>query len=250
MSENEINQIAKNSIKKQKIKEIELRKYYMELFIPESELNPYLKNYISQLGFKNMNEFNEFAKKNKINTKQINEKVTIELLWNQLIYKKFYKNVKVDKKLIKDEILKKTTQNEYLLSEIIFSINNNSEFEEKLKKIKNEIKIKGFENSALTNSISESSKDGGNIGWIKETSLSKKIKMILSKMEVNSISDPIKIPSGFLILKINDMRNVKIKLDIDEELDFAVRSKTNKQLNQFSNIYLNKISKNLIIHEL
>ena len=74
--------------------------------------------------------------------------------------------------------------------------------------------------------------------------------MILSKMEVNSISDPIKIPSGFLILKINDMRNVKIKLDIDEELDFAVRSKTNKQLNQFSNIYLNKISKNLIIHEL
>lgn len=250
LSENEINQIAKNSIKKQKIKEIELRKYYMELFIPESELNPYLKNYISQLGFKNMNEFNEFAKKNKINTKQINEKVTIELLWNQLIYKKFYKNVKVDKKLIKDEILKKTTQNEYLLSEIIFSINNNSEFEEKLKKIKNEIKIKGFENSALTNSISESSKDGGNIGWIKETSLSKKIKMILSKMEVNSISDPIKIPSGFLILKINDMRNVKIKLDIDEELDFAVRSKTNKQLNQFSNIYLNKISKNLIIHEL
>ena len=69
-------------------------------------------------------------------------------------------------------------------------------------------------------------------------------------MDVNSISDPIKIPGGFLILKINDIREVENKLNIDEELDFAIKSKTNKQLEQFSNIYFNKISKDLIINEL
>ncbi len=250
LSKNEIIQIASSSIKKQKIKEIELKKYYKEIFIPDNELNPYLKNYLNKLGFEDIKNFNNYSKKNKLNIKLIRKKISIELLWNQLIYKKFYKNVKIDKETIKNEILKKTKQNEYLLSEIIFPIDNKKEFEEKFRKIKKDIKSIGFENSALRNSISDSSKDGGNIGWVKETSLSKNIKIILSKMRIKSVSDPIKIPSGFLILKINDIRQVEINLNIDKELDFAIRSKTNKQLNQFSNIYLNKISKDLIIHEL
>ena len=250
LSKDEIIQIASSSIKKQKIKEIELKKYYKEIFIPDDELNPYLKNYLNKLGFENIENFNKYAKKNKININLIREKISIELLWNQLIYKKFYKNVKIDKETIKKEIIKKTKQKEYLLSEIIFSIENKKELEEKLKKIKNDIDSLGFENSALRNSISDSSKDSGKIGWVKETSLSNKIKTILNKMEIDSISDPIKIPNGFLILKINDIKLVDIKLNIDEELDFAIRSKTNKQLNQLSNIYLKKVSKDLIIHGL
>jgi len=250
LSKNEIIQIASRSIKRQKIKEIELKKYYKEILIPDNELNPYLKNYLNKLGFENIENFNNYSKKNKLNIKLIKEKISIELLWNQLVYKKFYKNVKIDKETIKNEILKRTNQNEYLLSEIIFSIDNKDEFEEKFKKIKNDINSIGFKNSALRNSISDSSKDGGYIGWVKETSLSKKIKIILNKLKIKSVSDPIKIPSGFLILKIDDIRQVKINLNIDKELDFAIRSKTKKQLDQFSNIYLNKISKDLIIHEL
>ena len=137
-----------------------------------------------------------------------------------------------------------------MLSEIIFSIENKKELDKKLKKIKNDIDSLGFENSALRNSISDSSKDNGKIGWVKETSLSNKIKMILNQMEIDGISDPIKIPNGFLILKINDIKQVDIKLNIDEELDFAIRSKTNKQLNQLSDIYLKKVSKDLVIHGL
>ncbi len=250
LDNNEINQIAKNSIKKQKIREIELEKYYKEISIPEDKLNPYFKNYLIKLGFENVDKFNQFAKKNNLNINLIKEKITIELLWNQLVYNKFNKNIKIDKKMIKKEILKKTKQNEYLLSEIIFRIENKKELNEKFEKIKNEIKIKGFENSALRNSISDSSKDGGKIGWVKETSLSNKIRIILNKMDINSISDPIKVPGGFLILKINDIREVENKLDIDKEIDFAIKSKTNKQLDQFSNIYFNKISKDLIINEL
>ena len=250
LNNDEINQIAKNSIKKQKIREIELEKYYKEISIPEDKLNPYFKNYLIKLGFENVDKFNQFAKKNNLNINLIKEKITIELLWNQLVYNKFNKNIKIDKKMIKKEILKKTKQNEYLLSEIIFRIENKKELNEKFKKIKNEIKIKGFESAALRNSISDSSKDGGKIGWVKETSLSNKIKIILNKMDVNSISDPIKVPGGFLILKINDIKEVENKLDIDKELDFVIKSKTNKQLDQFSNIYFNKISKDLIINEL
>ena len=94
LSKDEIIQIASSSIKKQKIKEIELKKYYKEIFIPDDELNPYLKNYLNKLGFENIENFNKYAKKNKIKINLIREKISIELLWNQLIYKKFYKNVK------------------------------------------------------------------------------------------------------------------------------------------------------------
>ncbi len=250
LSKNEINQIAKNSLTKQKIKETELERYYKKLIIPDDELNPYLENYLKKLGFENIKIFKEYSKKNKLNIELIKAKIIIELLWNQLIYKKFHKNVKIDNEMIKNEILKKTIQNEYLLSEIIFRVDNKKELEEKFKKIKNDIKIKGFENSALTNSIAETNKDGGKIGWIKETSLSNNIKIILNKMKINSISNPIKIPDGFLILKVNDVRQVENMLNVEEELELAIRSKTNKQLNQFSNIYLNKISKDLRINEL
>ena len=42
----------------------------------------------------------------------------------------------------------------------------------------------------------------------------------------------------------------KNNLNIEKELKLAVRNKTNEQLNQFSNIYFNKIKKDLTINEL
>ena len=45
----------------------------------------------------------------------------------------------------------------------------------------------------------------------KRNTLSNKIRIILNKMDINSISDPIKVPGGFLILKINDIREVENK---------------------------------------
>ena len=56
-------------------------------------------------------------------------------------------------------------------------------------------------------SISDSSKKGGEIGWIKETLLSDDLNSILLKMNVNEISKPLKYPNGYLVLKINDKRN-------------------------------------------
>ena len=79
----------------------------------------------------------------------------------------------------------------------------NENFKTKYKKILDYIKINNFKTAATKYSISNSSKRGGEIGWIKETLLSNKINSILSTMNSNQISKPIKYPNGYLILKIN-----------------------------------------------
>ena len=58
------------------------------------------------------------------------------------------------------------------------------------------------------------------------------------------------VPGGFLILQINDIKNTKFEIDIDNELKKMINLEKNKQLNQYSKIYFNKIKKNLDINEL
>ena len=58
------------------------------------------------------------------------------------------------------------------------------------------------------------------------------------------------MPSGFLILQINDIKKTKIKIDIDKELKKLENYEKNSQLNQYSKIYFNKVKKDLEISEL
>ena len=58
------------------------------------------------------------------------------------------------------------------------------------------------------------------------------------------------MPGGFLILKLLDFKEVNKELDIENEVEKIVKEKTNQQLNRFSNIYFNKVKKDIAINEL
>ena len=58
------------------------------------------------------------------------------------------------------------------------------------------------------------------------------------------------IPGGYLILKVNEKRITEKDNKLEDELKKIIEIKTNKQLNQFSNIFLSKIKKDIIINEL
>lgn len=230
-------------------KEIELMKIKKNLKVPDDYLNSYINNYSKKLNFKSNNEFYKYCEINLIDIEAVKKKITIELLWNQLIYQKFSKNVKIDKKKIEENILKKEFINEYLLYEIVFDIKNKENLKNKYDIIKRSIDDKGFEKTALTFSISDTSQNGGKLGRINETSLSPYIRKIIKKTNLNEYTKPIQIPGGFLILYIKDIKKVKNNLDVSKEIENAIKIRTNKQLDQFSNIYLKKIKKNLIINE-
>ena len=58
------------------------------------------------------------------------------------------------------------------------------------------------------------------------------------------------IPGGFLILKIEEEKTVNVIKDIKSEVENVSRTIMNKQLNQYSNVYFNKIKKEFQIDEL
>ena len=242
-------EIAKNSIIREKIKIIELFKYYDNLEV-ESQHYKILMNEL--LKKTNLNKYEDLEKlliSKNININSVEQKIKIEILWNNLIFRKYSKDVKIDKKKIKSDLLKNNFQKEFLLSEIVFNIDNSQKLQTKFNKIKNEIETNGFSNAALVYSISDTANKSGKLGWIKFNSLNSKIKKILLDTEIGQITEPIVIPGGFLILKIENEREAKILNDIDKEINIVANEKANKQLNQFSNIHFNKITKEIKFNE-
>ena len=68
-------------------------------------------------------------------------------------------------------------------------------------------------------------------------------------MQVGNISNPIRYPNGFLILKVDDKKIIKEKIDIDKELDEAIKFEENKQLQQFSLLLYKRLKQNTKINE-
>ena len=250
LKKNKSFEIAKDSLIREKIKEIELKKVVEELVVDEKLLNNLSISYFKKQGVNSISDFNNFFKRNDIDPNLIKKKITLEILWNQLIYAKFRQNIKIDKNQIKKSLLNNNKQKEYLLSEILFNINDNEKLIEKYEIIKKDINEKNFSGAAIIHSISDSVKNGGNIGWVKETFLSPNIKKKLVNLENGDITSPIVIPGGFLILKIENTREIDVEFDLEQEIQNIIKKKTNEQLNQLSNIYFNKIKKNIEVNEL
>ena len=246
----ELYEISKNSIIKNIIREVELKKYYKNLKLNEKFIERFMLDYFKRFKINSLHDLNLLLKKNSLDLNDIKKRITVQIMWNELIFKKFSKQVKIDKKLIESEISTKKIQKEFLLSEIVFNIKDKNELNSKFKLIKNEIIKSDFSKAAIIYSVSETSVNGGKIGWIKESSLSDKIKAELKNVKIGEITRPLSIPGAFIILKIEDKREIQFKLDLKTEMEKIIKRKTNEQLNQYSNIYFKKIKRSINIDEL
>ena len=244
--------IAQQSIIKETIKKIELLKYY-ELDQKNPYLDDIIRNYYLKINLKNLQEFQDYLSDYNLNIDQVKKKVEIESSWNQLIYNKYIRRINLNEDLLKDKIKqskKSEDKSSFLLSEIVFEIKKNKSFEDSILEINNSINEIGFKNTANLFSISESSKFGGSIGWIDENTFSKKISTQVKKLKVGEISKVIKLNNNFLLLKLDDIKAITVKIDEKKELEKLKLFEQNKQLNNFSKIYFNKIKINLNISEL
>jgi peptidyl-prolyl cis-trans isomerase SurA len=245
-------EIAKNSLIKNTIKKIELKKNIKEIKLKDQYLDKLIRNMYLKIGLENENDFETTLKENNINIKEIREKISIEIIWNQLIYKKFINQIKIDKEKIKRSLSNKNIQyqKKYLLSEIVFEVKEDENLDDKTKLIEDNIKNNGFKNTALLFSIADTSKLGGSLGWINENSISKKIKQELSRLKIGQQTNAILIPGGFIILNVDNISEEKKEINFKDELNRIINDKTNEQLTQFSNIYFNKVKKNFTINEI
>ena len=252
INQNEKIRFSKKSIVQEKIKKIEILKNFENPKLPDEYLESLLANIYNKLGIKNLINFKTYLKSNNINYNFVLSKIETEALWNELIFLKFSKKVKINE----NQLLKKIQENKnnisksYLMSEILFEVNENENFQKKYQQISKFILNDGFENAALKYSISETAKSGGELNWINENSINDKIKKELRKIKKNQFTSPITLPGGFLILKINEIKETKIEKNKEQELKKLIAVSKNNQLNQFSIMYFNRIKEDLEINEI
>ena len=249
ISEKDFFNLAKNSIIREKIKSKEVNKFFTKK--NEALENKLVTNFYNKLGYQKKSDFMKLLNKRNIDFEKLKEKLSIEKKWNQIIYDMFRNKIRIDENSLKKAIIKyynsKDKKYEFNISEIIIDIEKDKDLE--INKILNYIKNFGFEITANKFSKSDTAKFSGKIGWVKETRLSKKIKKEVSLLEIGKISKPIQTPNGYIILKLNDKREIKEKLDLEKELKKQTKFERNRQLNQFSLNYYKKLKKNSIIYE-
>jgi len=243
-------QIAKNSLIKDKIKKIALSSIVKKIELNNEDFRRIAISSYSSVGIGNYEQLIDHLNQFNVDIDFFRKKISISSVWNQFIYDRYSQNIKIDVNQIKKNILSDNKQNEYFLSEIVFDLEKNENLNEKFKLIKKSIMNDGFKNSALTHSISETSTLGGELGWVKEKSINSEILMEINNIKINEFTNPITIPGAFLILKKNDIRETKREINVEKELEQIIKIKTNEQLNQFSNLFLKKIKKDIVINEL
>ena len=243
--------ISYESIIREKIKKTEILKNFKEIKINEEYSNLLITNIYSKLDLKSVGEFELYLKDYNLTINDIKTKITIDALWNELIIQKYSSQINVNEDKIKKEILKnnKIKSKEYQLSEIIYEVTNKIQIEEKYNEVIKSINEIGFENSASTYSFSESAKVGGSIGWVNENSLNNKIKKNVRDLKIGEITKPIILSNGVLILKLMNIKELETDIDTETEFRKAIKYERNRQLNQYSKIYYNKIKKNLDFNE-
>ena len=249
----DLNNIGKNSLLREIIKKDELEKYY-DLDEESKQLSKIVRDFYLRINLENEEQFKLFLKNKNVNYDSFKKKISIEVLWNRFIYEKYNKLLDIDESLIKEKLDKKIKlKNEidsFFISELLFISESKSEFDLKYSKILDSINTVGFDSTARIYSIADSSKYGGEIGWISENQLSKEILDIVQNIDLGEFSKPINTPSGFLIILLENKKKELANLNYDDELKNMLKNERDKQLNQYSSLYYKRIEKKSIINEL
>ena len=250
LEKDKIFNFAKSSLLREKIKEIELTKFF-DLGVQDSFLNSKIGELYKNLGFSNSEDFQKYLDQFDLRIEDIARKIEIELKWNKLVYDKYKDRLVINEKVLKKKIIDESKdRNTFNLSELIFSYKTEQENKKKLTEITKSINEIGFENTVLIFSEAESRKTSGNLGWVNELSLSKKILEKLEKINVLEITEPIQLQNAILILKLNEKKKIQMSsVNVEQELRELIKFETNKQLNIFSKIYFEKIKNKLNINE-
>ena len=252
LNDKQVLDIATDSIIREKIKLLELKKYFE--FEGESEyLNSIFNNFMQRFNFKNEIELKKYLQQFDLSKNEILTKIEIETLWNQLIFQKYNSQVKIDKNVLREKLNKRKKnlkKKELNISEIVIQPISGKKMNDLINEIQKSIKKVGFENTANLYSIADSKSFGGNVGWVNQDNLSNKIVSNIKDLKENEISEPINIGNNFLILKINQVRENINSIDEKEELKKIETFERDKQLNKFSMIYFSKIKINTNVKKL
>ena len=251
LSKENIDRYAIDSLINEYVKRIEIEKKF-EILQNKEMIEKIISDLYLGIGLASIEEFKEHLKKFNINLELVKKKISIEIAWNDYIFNKFNQSILIDEEKIRKDIIELGEKNEIeniLLSEIIFTIKDNEDLKKKLADINNSINEIGFKETAKIFSVSESKKNGGEIGWVYKSQLSKKISEQIEQVRIGEITKPIVTPGGFILLKVDDKKMEILQIDEEKELKKAISFEKNRQLNMFSTLHYKRIYNKSVINE-
>tara|TARA_Y100000590_G_scaffold457362_1_gene609837 strand:- start:11404 stop:12324 length:921 start_codon:yes stop_codon:yes gene_type:complete len=234
-----IQTLVKRAIKKNEVERLKITEYNPK------DLDNQISNIAKNLGL-DKEGLKVFLKQKNLKYDDIVEGFEVDLKWNTAIFK-LYKNkialntIEIEDK-INAEVERLGADKSLLLSEI--QVNLSAEgLEVTTNRVLSKIKERGFEGAARDLSISNSAKDGGNIGWIKENKLSKKIYENIKNLKNGEIGKPILIDDTVIFIKKNDEKN--ISTDLETIKKNVVRREKMKKLEMFSNSHYSNLERRI-----
>lgn len=253
LEDEQINIIAKNSLKREKIKLNEIEKFYQVDYM-SNQVDPFIKQIYSSLNFENIDEFKNHLSKSKINYEDVKKKLIIEKSWNQLIFDRYRNSVKIDednfKKQYEENLIDNKKEKSFLLYEIVFLEKDKKQFEKKYNEILSSINNIGFKQTASIFSESNSSKEKGEIGWVKSSQLNELILENITNLKKNEFSKPISTAGGTLILYVDDIKEIDVqKINKETEISKMISLERDRQLNEFSILHYKKLENNIYVKE-
>lgn len=253
LKDEQINIIAKNSLKREKIKLNEIEKFYQVDYM-SNQVDPFIKQIYSSLNFENIDEFKNHLSKSKINYEDVKKKLIIEKSWNQLIFDRYRNSVKIDednfKKQYEENLIDNKKEKSFLLYEIVFLEKDKKQFEKKYNEILSSINNIGFKQTASIFSESNSSKEKGEIGWVKSSQLNELILENITNLKKNEFSKPISTAGGTLILYVDDIKEIDVqKINKETEISKMISLERDRQLNEFSILHYKKLENNIYVKE-
>ncbi len=248
LNKKQLSSNAEKSLIREIIKKDEISKFYQIDYreeIKSENIVSIIRNFRETIGFKTNQEFEDYLKVKNIKINDLKKKFIIEQFWNRLIFDKYKDLLKIDTNKI-NSVLERIIKNNseilsFNLSEIIFLEKNREEIEKKSQEIITSIQNIGFKDSAVIHSISESSKFGGEIGWISQNQISKKIFDAIQNLEVGEFSKPIITAAGIIFLKVNNKKKIEADINKEEEMERLISYERNRILNEYSIIYYKEI---------
>ena len=249
LNKKQLDDMAKDSLIREKVKLNVINKQ-KNLVIDDDFISINIKQIYKKLGLNSLDELKYLINKYNLNYEEFVNKITIELKWNQIIYSLFSNKIQIDKDKIDKKIsliLNENEEKEFLISEIFLIGKNKKELNDKIIKVQESILEIGFNNTAIKYSSSDTSKNGGELGWVGESQISGKILGQIKITNTGNITQPIELSGGNLIIQVKNKRNTKKKIDIKQKFDEIVKAEQNYQLNNFSIYYFQKIKNNIVI---
>lgn len=156
-------------------------------------------------------QIDEYLKVNGVSKSSLIDQITADIAWNKLVGQQFGSLISVGEGEVDDvmqRLKEESDQPRFLVSEILLTFDNPAQEQEMVsgaQRLVDQMR-QGAPFAAVARQFSQSpsAANGGDIGWVHASQLPSEVAPVVQKMDIGTISDPIKTLNGVYVLQLRN----------------------------------------------